>query len=226
MNTSVTCFNNRRQAGQLLAAALGKYAHQKDLLILGLPRGGVPVAFEVARALRAPLDVITVRKLGVPGWEELAMGAISCGGLRLLNEDVIRSAEITPEQIKAVTARELRELHRREAAYRGRSGAPAVTGKTVILIDDGIATGSTVQVAIKVLRAQDPTAIVMAVPTASPAAAKLLEPEVDEFVALLIPEHFHSVGEWYEDFSPTSDAEVRELIAQARQIPVETTAGD
>lgn len=200
----------------MLAAELGKYSGREDVIVLGLPRGGVPVAFEVARALGAPLDVVVVRKLGVPGWEELAMGAISSGGVRVLNHDVIRHSRITPEQIEEATARELKELHRREFAFRGEPGAPDIAGKTVLLIDDGIATGSTIQAAVKVLRAQKPAALVIGVPTTSVEAFEMLKPEVDEFVALLIPASFNAVGQWYEDFTQTSDADVVSLLAEAR----------
>jgi predicted phosphoribosyltransferase len=199
----------------MLAAALGRYADRGDVIVLGLPRGGVPVAFEVARALRLPLDVIVVRKLGVPGWEELAMGAISCGGARVLNEELIRRAGITPLQIETATTRELHELHRREIAYRGQSGPPDVEGKTVLLIDDGIATGSTIQAAVKVLRQHAPAAIVIAVPTTSAEAFQMLKPEVDDFVALMIPENFRAVGQWYENFGQTTDADVKSLLAAA-----------
>jgi predicted phosphoribosyltransferase len=215
MNAELTAFKDRAHAGRLLAGALRRYAGRDDVVVLGLPRGGVPVAFEVAEALHAPLDVIVVRKLGVPGWEELAMGAISTGGIRVLNEEIIRRAGISREQIEAVTARELAELRRRETAFRGRSGAPEIAGKTVLLIDDGIATGSTIQAAVKVLRAQKPAAIVIAVPTASVQAFEMLRGEVDDFVSLMIPENFHAVGQWYEDFDQTSDVGVKALLAEA-----------
>ncbi|HWB03459.1 MAG TPA: phosphoribosyltransferase [Verrucomicrobiales bacterium] len=215
MNSELTPFKDRVHAGRLLAGALRRYAGRDDVVVLGLPRGGVPVAFEVAEALHAPLDVIVVRKLGVPGWEELAMGAISTGGIRVLNEEIIRRAGISREQIEAVTARELAELRRRETAFRGRSGTPDIAGKTVLLIDDGIATGSTIQAAVKVLRAQKPAAIVIAVPTASVQAFEMLRGEVDDFVSLMIPENFHAVGQWYEDFDQTSDAGVKALLAEA-----------
>lgn len=215
MKTTLTRFHDRRQAGQLLGQALSPYARREDLVVLGLPRGGVPVAFEVAQALRAPLDLIVVRKLGVPGWEEVAMGAISCGGHRILNREVIRRAGVTPAQIKAATARELRELHRREIAYRNRTGAPDIKGKTVLLVDDGIATGSTLHAAIQVLRAQQPAALIVAAPIASEAAVESILPEVDDLVALHIPECFGAVSQWYEDFDQTSDAEVKRLLALA-----------
>lgn len=214
MNTQVTRFHDRRHAGRLLAEALRKYAHRTDVIVLGLPRGGVPVAFEVARALEAPLDVIVVRKLGVPGWEELAMGAVSCGGVRVLNEDVIRRAGITAAQIEEVTASELKELHRREIAFRGRPGAPDIEGKTVLLIDDGIATGSTVKAAVNVLRQQKPAAIVIGVPASSVEAFGMLKPKVEEIVTLIVPDDFRAVGQWYDDFEQTSDTDVKVLLAE------------
>ncbi len=215
MNTEVTCFKDRRDAGRLLSAALEQYARRSDVIVIGLPRGGVPVAFEVARVLRAPLDVIVVRKLGVPGEQELAMGAISSGGVRVLNDDVIQSARITHAEIEAATTRESSELHRREIAWRGCTGPPDVTGKTVLLIDDGIATGSTVQAAAKALRAQDLTAIIIGVPVISAGAFEMLNPEVDDLVALMIPNNFTSVGQWYGDFSQISDDCVSALLAEA-----------
>jgi predicted phosphoribosyltransferase len=215
MKTAMTCFKDRRHAGQLLAGALGEFAGRNDVMVLGLPRGGVPVAFEVALALRVPLDVLVVRKLGLPGWEELAMGAVSNGGVRVLNQEVIRGSRVTLEQIEAVTAREVAELRRRELAFRGQSGAPGIAGKTVLLIDDGIATGSSIHAAVKVLRAQGPEAIVIAVPVTSAEAMARLKPEVDDFVSLMVPEDFRAVGQWYEDFDQTSDEAVKELLAEA-----------
>ena len=177
---------------------------------------GVPVqAFEVAKMLDAPLDVIIVRKLGMPGWEELAMGAIASGGVRVINDQVVDGSSITPEDIEEVTARELKELHRRETAYRGHTGAPDVKGKTVILVDDGIATGSTIRAAALALRKQEPARIVIAVPTAAADSCNMLEPLADELVVLNKPMYFHAVGQWYEDFSQTSDADVKWLLAQA-----------
>lgn len=219
MKTALFRFRNRSQAGQQLAKALSPYANRPDLIVLGLPRGGVPVAFEVAQALHAPLDLIVVRKLGVPGWEEVAMGAISCGGRRILNREVIRRAGVTPAQIKAVSTRELRELHRREIAYRNRTGAPDIKDKTVLLIDDGIATGSTLHAAIQVLRAQQPTALIVAVPVAAKAALDSLQPEVDDLIALQVPEIFGAVSQWYQDFEPTSDNEVSRLLAASPPHP-------
>ena len=210
-------FTDRTHAGQLLSSALLKYSDRAGVIVLGLPRGGVPVAYEVARRLHAPLDVIVVRKLGVPGWEELAMGAIASGGIRVMNEQVVHSAHIPESSIERVAAEELEELHRREMAFRGHTGAPDVHGKTVILVDDGIATGSTIQAAVQALRQQAPAKIVIAVPTAATDSCDMLEPMVDEFITLIRPIHFHSVGRWYEDFRQTSDEEVARLLAEARE---------
>lgn len=216
MDTSEpNCFKDRVHAGQLLGKELMPYADRSDVIVLGLPRGGVPVAHEIAKCLRAPIDVLVVRKLGVPGWEELAMGAIASGGVRVLNESVIRSSGIPDEVIEKAFARELEELHRREMRFRGHTGAPAVEGKVVILVDDGMATGSTARAAVEALRQQHPQRIILAVPVASTDAADLLEPMVDEFQTLLLPEDFRAVGQWYGDFSQTTDAEVAALLAAA-----------
>jgi putative phosphoribosyl transferase len=208
-------FRDRTHAGELLAESLMKYADRKDVIVLGLPRGGVPVAYEVAKRLHAPLDVMVVRKLGVPGWEELAMGAIASGGVRVLNEQVMRGSSITPERIEKVAAAELEELHRREIAFRGHTGAPVVQGKIVILVDDGIATGSTIRAAVLALRQQWPARIIIAVPTAAADSCDMLEPLVDDLIALIRPIYFHAVGQWYEDFQQTTDAEVKRLMAEA-----------
>jgi putative phosphoribosyl transferase len=209
-------FRDRIEAGQLLAEKLTRYANQPNVIVLGLPRGGVPVAFEVAKALRAPLDVFVVRKLGTPGRRELAMGAIATGGVRVLNEEVVGGLGISMEMIDAVTAGEKQELKRRELAYRGSYSEPEVRGKTVILIDDGIATGSTMRAGVRALNVQHPAQLVVAVPTVAGATYAELRPEVDELVALMTPELFYGVGEWYEDFSQTSDAEVTDLLERAR----------
>ena len=179
----------------------------------GLPRGGVPVAAEVARRLGAPLDVLVVRELGVPGWEELAMGAVATGGGRVLNDGVVRAEGISTKVIDAVAARELKEVHRREISFRGHTGAPEVAGRVVILVDDGIATGATVLAAVRVLRQQSPSSVVIAVPVASAEARALLEPMVDAFVCLMTPSDFRAVGQWYQHFDQTSDEEVRRLLA-------------
>jgi predicted phosphoribosyltransferase len=186
------------------------------VIVLGLPRGGVPVAFEVAKALHAPLDVFVVRKLGTPGQPELAMGAIASGGIRVLNEEVVRSLGIPVEVIDEVTEAEERELERREIAYRGSHSSAEVCGKTVILIDDGVATGSTMRAAIRALKAQRPARLVVGVPTAAGSTYSQLRSEVDEFVALMTPEPFYAVGAWYEVFGQTSDYEVADLLERAR----------
>ena len=208
-------FRDRIEAGKRLAAQLTDYADRADVLVLALPRGGVPVAFEVARALRAPLDIFLVRKLGVPGHEELAMGAIATGGVRVLNEDVMSYLRISGEVVDAVAADELRELERRERAYRGDRPAPDVSGQTVILVDDGLATGSTMRAAAAALRRQQPARIVVAVPVSSPQTCDEYRMGVDEIVCAVTPEPFHAVGQWYEDFSQTTDEEVRDLLARA-----------
>jgi putative phosphoribosyl transferase len=205
-------FENRNHAGRVLAGTLSEYRGRPDLIVLGLPRGGVPVAFEVAEALRAPLDIYLVRKLGVPGHEELAMGAIASGGVRVLNQDVVRSLRISPEQIDAVTRAEEAELKRRERAYRGDRPPPDVAGRTVILVDDGLATGSTMHAAVAALRAAGPRELVVAVPTAPPETCAELEAEADRVICAATPEPFYAVGAWYRDFSQTSDEEVRELL--------------
>jgi predicted phosphoribosyltransferase len=209
-------FANRREAGRILASLLMKYADRDDVLVLALPRGGVPVGFEVAQALRAPLDVFIVRKLGVPGHDELAMGAIATGGVRVLNDDVVISLELEPEVIDAVAAREEKELARRERIYRGARPAPDVRGRTVIVVDDGLATGSTMRAAVAALRKQGPARIVVAVPVAAPETCEEFKIEVDETVCAATPRMFNGVGRWYEDFSQTTDDEVHELLAQAR----------
>ncbi|MDB6151830.1 MAG: putative phosphoribosyl transferase [Chthoniobacteraceae bacterium] len=206
-------FQDRTEAGQLLAARLSEYADRHDVLVLGLPRGGVPVAFEVAKRLHAPLDVFVVRKLGLPAQKELAMGAIASGNVRVLNESV---CSYVPERlIDAVTAREKKELERRERAYRGHEKRPAIEGKIVLLIDDGIATGATMLAAVQAVRLQHPARIVVAVPTAPPSTCQRLSSEAEEVVALMMPEPFHAVGQWYLEFSQTSDTEVTNLLAKA-----------
>jgi len=186
------------------------------VLVLALPRGGVPVAFEVARALRLPLDIFLVRKLGVPGHEELAMGAISTGGVRVLNEDTVEYLRIPEHIIDAITTEELKELKRRELAYRGNRPEPDVKGKTVILIDDGLATGSTIRAAAQALRQQQPARIVVAVPVSAPEICDEYRIGVDEIICAVTPEPFLGVGMWYLDFSQTTDEEVRDLLERAR----------
>ena len=209
-------FLNRREAGQLLAEKLSKYANRQDLLILALPRGGVPVGFEVAKGLNAPLDILVVRKLGVPGDEELAMGAIAPGGVRVLDEEVIRLTRISDQVIEDVVAREEDELRRRECAYRGEATPLQVAGLCCILVDDGIATGSTMRAAIAVLRQQRVSKLIVAVPIAPASTCNELRREADEVVALITPLLFFSVSHWYASFNQTSDEEVRRLYQQSR----------
>ena len=208
-------FHNRSHAGRTLAQYLGQYADRPDVLVLGLPRGGVPVAFEVAQELHAPLDVFLVRKLGVPGHEELAMGAIASGGVRVLNQDTIGFVRISEETIDRVAAQEEQELRRREALYRGNSPRPAVQDKIVIIVDDGLATGSTMKAAAEALRRQSPARIVVAVPVAASTTCQEFEAHVDEVVCAETPSPFYAVGMWYEDFSQTSDQEVQRLLEEA-----------
>jgi predicted phosphoribosyltransferase len=206
-------FRDRTEAGRLLAARLEKYAGKPDVMVLALPRGGVPVAFEVARALHAPMDVFIVRKLGVPGHEELAMGAVASGGVRVLNDHVVAGLGIPEYVIDAVVKWETEELKRRERLYRGNRPPADVRGKTVILVDDGLATGSTMLAAVQALRQQGPARIVVAVPVASPDTCELMKAYVDEIVCAATPEPFYAVGLWYEDFSQTTDEEVHALLA-------------
>ena len=215
-------FRNRIEAGRLLAGRLIQYANRRDVLVLALPRGGVPVGYEIAQALNVPLDVFVVRKLGVPGHEELAMGAISSGGVRVLNGGVIEGLGIPDDVIDAVAARELRELERRERAYRGERPAPDVRECMVILVDDGIATGSTMKAAVEALRKLEARRIVVAAPTAALSTVREMRPDVDELVAVMTPADFAGVGQWYEDFSQTTDEEVRELLQRASRFPIPT----
>jgi predicted phosphoribosyltransferase len=207
-------FRNRNDAGRQLAEKLAAYADRPDVLVLALPRGGVPVGYEVARALGAPLDVFLVRKLGVPGYEELAMGAVASGGVRVLNDEIVRGLGISEHGIDVAVAREMEELARRERLYRGDRPPPDVAGRTVILVDDGLATGATMRAAVAALREQQPTRIVVAVPTASPDTCEVLKAEADDVVCAITPEPFFAVGHWYEDFTQTTDDEVRELLAR------------
>jgi len=216
---------DRTEGGRLLADKLAAYADRPDVIVLALPRGGVPVAFEIARALHAPLDVFLVRKLGVPGHEELAMGAIASGGVRVLNEYVVRELNITPEEIERVARREEQELARRERVYRGKRPLPDVRGHTVILVDDGLATGSTMRAAVAALKQQQPGRIIVAVPIAAPATCNELRAEVDEVVCARTPEPFYAIGMWYDDFPQETDEEIRHLLDRAarfsmpRQMP-------
>jgi putative phosphoribosyl transferase len=220
-----TVFRDRTEAGQRLAERLSAYAGRPDVLVLGLPRGGVPVAYEVARALGAPLDVFVVRKLGVPGHQELAMGAIATGGVCVLNEEVVQGLNIPARLIEAVAARELQELERREQAYRGDSPLPEVHGRTVILVDDGLATGSTMRAAVAAVRRLEPARIVVAVPTAAPSTCEEFRHEADDCVCEITPDPFYAVGLWYEDFSQTTDDEVRDLLERSVN-PLPSAVGD
>jgi putative phosphoribosyl transferase len=208
-------FLDRSEAGRLVAARLEKHANQPGVIVLALPRGGVPVAYEVAKAVQAPMDVFIVRKLGVPGHEELAMGAVATGGVRVLNDQVVKGLGIPDYMIDAVVKWETEELKRRERLYRGDRPPPAVRGKTVILVDDGLATGSTMLAAVQALRQQEPARIVVAVPVAAPDTCELLKAYVDEVVCAVTPEPFYAVGLWYRDFSQTTDEEVRELLQRS-----------
>ena len=208
-------FYDRTHAGRRLAAELAPYANRPNLLVLALPRGGVPVAFMVAEALGAPLDVFLVRKLGVPGHEELAMGAIASGGIRVVNREVVDMLRVPQSAIDAVAEKEQREMERRERAYRGDRPEPVIRGRTVILVDDGLATGSTMRAAVAALHAEHPERLVVAVPVAAQETCDLLADEVDDIVCAITPEPFYAVGLWYQDFSQTTDEEVHELLERA-----------
>ncbi|MDX2029988.1 MAG: phosphoribosyltransferase [Blastocatellia bacterium] len=207
-------FQNRREAGRALARRLAEYANREDVIVLALPRGGVPVGYEVARALRAPLDVFVVRKLGTPGNEELAMGAIASGGARAMNEDVVRYLNISDEAIEAVAEREQQELNRRERAYRGTRPLLDVAGRTVILVDDGLATGATMRAAVAALLARQPAQIVVAAPVAAATTCEMIEGLAEKVVCLCDqePDSLFAIGLWYDDFTQLTDQEVRELL--------------
>ena len=206
---------DRRDAGRQLARKLAKYAGLRDVLVLALPRGGVPVAYEVARAIKAPLDVWIVRKLGLPGEEELAIGAITSGGIRILNQEMIDTLTVSQTVIDLVTEREKAELERRERQYRGEHAAPDIQNHTVILVDDGLATGASMLAAVRAISTRHPAQIVVAIPVASYLAIYLLKQEVDEIFYVMAPESFEGVGKWYEDFSQTKDEEVISLLKAA-----------
>ena len=210
-----TQFFDRSEAGQFLAESLSAYTDREDVIVLALPRGGVPVAAEVAKRLNTPLDVFVVRKLGLPGHPELAMGAIASGGARVFNGEVVNALRIPDEVIDAVSAEELTELQRREKAYRAGLPPLELEGKMVIVVDDGIATGSTMLAAVSALRQLNAGRIVVAAPVIAASASRAIQRQADEVIAVMIPERFHAVGQWYYDFSQTSDDEVRELLAQA-----------
>lgn len=211
-------FYDRRDAGRQLGARLKHYADQPNVIVLALPRGGVPVAFEVAQALHVPLDVFIVRKLGAPGQEELAFGAIASGGVRVLNQSMLLSLNLPRKEIEAVTAEQTRELERREHLYRDDLPPVDVRGRTVILVDDGVATGSTIYAAVSALKRQQPASLMIAVPTAPPQTCDTFRNIVDEVVCLITPEPFHAVGLWYENFPQITDEEVKDLLKdQVRQ---------
>jgi predicted phosphoribosyltransferase len=217
-------FRNRADAGRQLAEKLTRYAGRDDVLVLALPRGGVPVGFQIAQALDAPLDVFVVRKLGVPGHEELAMGAIASGGVVFLSEKIVQAVNPPYEMVQAVAARESEELKRRERAYRGDRPPLEVRGRTVIVVHDGLATGATMKAAVEAVRRLEPAQIVVAVPTAAVSSGAEFENDVDEFVCVMTPDPFYAVGIWYKDFSETTDAEVRDLLARAADGEMAETA--
>ena len=217
-------FQDRFEAGRFLASKLKRLANRPDVVVLALPRGGVPVGYEVAKVLNAPLDVFVVRKLGIPGHKELAMGAIASGGVRVLNEDLVRALGIPDELIEAVAAEEEQELERREREYRDGRPPVEVSGRTVILVDDGLATGSSMRVAVEALRKKNPAQIIVAVPVASRTTCAEFESEVDQVICAVTPEPFWAVGQWYRDFSQTSDEEVRDLLRRAASFPMPKVA--
>jgi putative phosphoribosyl transferase len=212
-------FSDRRQAGRVLATKLAAYAGRSDVIVLGLPRGGVPVAAEVAEALGAPLDVFVVRKLGVPYQPELAMGAIASGGVRVLNDEVIAAAQITVPMLEAATRIQQRELERREQAYRNGRPAVPLKEKIVILVDDGLATGSTMRAAIEAVKRSEPSRVVVAVPVGAPETCHELARMADEVICVEMPVPFSAVGLWYDDFSQTTDDDVRALLDEAARAP-------
>jgi putative phosphoribosyl transferase len=217
-------FLDRAQAGRTLAGKLGAYAGRRDVVVLALPRGGVPVGFEVAEALDAPLDVFVVRKLGAPAQEELALGAIASGGVVKLDEGIVRALGVEDREIQRTVARERQELSRREGLYRQGKPALEVRGKVVILVDDGLATGSSMAAAVEALRVLSPSSIVVAVPVAPRSAAARFARLADDFVCAATPEPFYAVGEWYEDFAQVCDEEVTDLLWRARRVPVGAVA--
>lgn len=209
-----TRFRDRTDAGRRLADKLKHYANRDDVVVLGLPRGGVPIGYEVARALHAPLDVFVVRKIGLPWQEELAMGAVASGGVRVLDRNLIRVAHVSDDDVERIAQSEERELERRERLYRGDRPFPALRGKTVILVDDGLATGASMRAAVEALRHEEPARIVVAVPVAAPETCDAFRDFVDEIICAETPEPFQAVGLWYDDFSQTTDDDVRALLAR------------
>jgi putative phosphoribosyl transferase len=214
---AMATFKDRKEAGRKLAQKLSAYIGRPNRLILALPRGGVPVAYEVALALSVPLDIFMVRKLGLPGREELAIGAIASGGIRVLNSDIIRMLSVPEEVINFVVRRELQELQRREKLYRGDRPSPEVRDRTIILIDDGLAAGASMRAAVAGLRTQHPARIIVAVPVAAPETCDAVQSEVDEIICAITPEPFYGVSRWYEDFSQVTDEEVRILLETANR---------
>jgi putative phosphoribosyl transferase len=211
-------FADRADAGRTLAQGLSQYRERNDVIVLALPRGGVPVAYEIAEQLHAPLDIFMVRKLGFPGHEEFALGAIASGGVRVLNPAAFQIAQVSQEEVDTIAAREQLELERRERKYRDDRAHPEVQGKVVILVDDGLATGSTMRAAVAALRQKNPAKIIVAVPVASAEACELLSRDANEVFCASIPEPFHAVGQWYLDFSQTTDEEVKELLARSEHV--------
>ena len=219
MNDDLKTYVDRREAGRILAARLSHYANRNDVVVLALPRGGVPVGYEVASALGAPLDVFLVRKLGTPGHRELAMGAIASGGIRVLNDDVVRWYGIRDEAIETIAREEALELERREHAYRAQRPAPVLAGRVVILVDDGLATGSTMRAAAQAVRTRQPSRVVVAVPVGAKQTCLELSDIADEVVCARMPEPFSAVGQWYLNFAQTEDDEVRELLQKSNPTP-------
>ena len=213
-----TRYANRHEAGEALAGYLGAFAGRGDVAVLALPRGGVPVGFEVARALGAPLDVFVVRKLGVPGHRELAMGAVASGGVRVLNDDVLRGYAVTPDALDQVTRAEQAEVDRRDVAYRAGRPPITVAGRTAILVDDGLATGATMQAAVRAIRRLAPARVIVAVPVGARESCDALRAIADDVVCPLIPERFAAVGAWYQNFAQTTDEDVRALLAAAHAL--------
>jgi putative phosphoribosyl transferase len=211
-------YRDRFEAGQVLAAKLADYRDRPNVSVFGLARGGIPVAFEVAQALRAPLDVFIVRKLGFPGQEELAMGAVATGDVQVLNEDVVQSLRVPERLIQAVAKEELIELKRREALYRGGRAAPQIEGRVIILVDDGLATGTSMRAAIQAIKKQKPRRLVVAVPVGAADTCVALRDEVDDLICAATPDDFSAVGVWYEDFAPTSDEQVQTLLDEAAML--------
>ncbi|WP_417566907.1 phosphoribosyltransferase [Marinobacter sp.] len=207
--------DDRIKAGRALALAMPRYRGREDILVLGLPRGGVPVAYEIAADLNAQLDLMLVRKLGTPGQKELAMGAIASGGIRVLNREIVEALGISDETIERVASEEQQELERRERAYRGDRPRPEIEGKCIILVDDGLATGASMRAAIEALRRQNPSGIVVAVPVAPPDTVGKLRREADDVICLATPEPFMAIGNWYRDFTQVSDEEVKQTLNKA-----------